>query len=291
MAFSGVNYIDTYHRSGLYPVALPYTIGTEGAGEVVRVGDAVASAGTFKPGDRVAFIAAGSCAEYAAVPAAKAVHVPAGVDLRVAAAALLQGLTAHYLTVSTFPVQRGHTVFVHAGAGGTGGLVVQMAKWRGARVITTTSTAEKAAQAKRLGADEVINYKEKDFHAEVMRLTNNAGVEVVYDSVGKDTWERSLKCLKPLGYLVLFGNSSGPVPPVDPLMLSKQGSVFLTRPSLFHYIATPAALAQRAADVFDLVAKGQLNVRVDREFALAQTADAQLALESGATAGKIVIRI
>lgn len=282
-----MNYIDTYLRTGLYASPLPFTPGREGAGVVERVGEKVSE---FKIGDRVAFFSPGSYAEYAAVPESKLARVPEGVELKTAAAVFLQGLTAHYLTHTTFSVQQGHTALVLAGAGGTGGLVVQMARQRGARVIATVSTKEKAAAARALGAHEVVNYAESDFREEVLRLTNGQGVDVVYDGVGKATWERSLKSLKPLGFLVLFGNSSGAVPPIDPLALSAQGSISMCRPSLVNYIATPQALRERAADLFGMISKGELQVRVDAEFPLEKAAESHAYLESRKALGKILLR-
>jgi NADPH2:quinone reductase len=283
----GVNFIDVYHRTGLYPNPLPLVPGLEGAGVVTAVGAGVT---LFRAGDRVAWTSVlGSYAESHRLPAEKAVAVPAGVDSRTAAAVMLQGLTAHYLSASTFPLAKGHTCLVHAAAGGVGLLLVQMAKRRGARVIGTVGSEAKAALAREAGADEVILYAQEDFLAAVKRLTGGRGVDVVYDGVGKDTALKSLDCLAPRGMMVFFGNASGPVAPIDPLLLSKKGSLFLTRPTLFHYVADRASLEARAADVLGDVAAGRLEVRVDRALPLAQAADAHRALESRQTTGKVLL--
>lgn len=287
IAAAGLNYIDTYHRTGLYPVTLPFTPGMEAAGVVDAVGPDVAGVAV---GDRVAYVfQPGSYAEYSVVAADKVVPVPHEVDLQVAAAALLQGMTAHYLIHSTFPVQAGHTILIHAAAGGTGQLLVQMAKQQGARVFGTASTEEKAALARAAGVDEVIFYTREDFAAAVKRLTDGRGVDVVYDSVGQTTFEGSLDCLRPRGYLVLFGQSSGAVAPFNPLVLNTKGSLFLTRPSLGHYIATREELQQRAAAVLNGIGAGTLTLRVDRTLPLAEAAAAHIALESRATAGKVLL--
>jgi NADPH2:quinone reductase len=281
----GVNFIDIYQRSGLYRVGLPFTPGQEAAGTVEAVGDGVDH---LKAGDRVAYsFVPGAYAEYAVIPAEKLVPVPQGLSSRVAAALMLQGMTAHYLSTDTFPIHTGHTVLVHAAAGGTGQLLVQMAKRRGARVFGTASTPEKAQLARDCGADEVFLYG--DFDTGCKRLTNGHGVDVVYDSVGRDTFDRSLQCLRPRGMMVLFGQSSGPVPPFDPQILNARGSLFLTRPSLGHYILNRDELLKRAWDIFEWAASGQLNVRIDREFPLAQAADAHRALSSRATSGKVLL--
>src|SRR5690242_8089215 len=246
---AGVNFIDIYQRSGQYRGALPLTLGQEAAGVVDAVG---AGPHTVQPGDRVVYAPRqGAYAEYAIVPAAQLVPVPAGIDSRVAAAAMEQGLTAHYLSHSTFPIQAGQTVLVHAAAGGVGRLLVQMAKRRGARVLATVSTADKARLARAAGADEVILYTETDFATETQRLTGGRGVDVVYDSVGKTTFDGSLNCLRPRGMLVLFGQSSGAVPPLDPTVLNAKGSVFLTRPSLAHYLQNHDEVKWRAGELFD----------------------------------------
>ena len=287
MAASGVNFIDIYQRSGQYKGALPFTPGMEGAGIVEAVGEGVAD---FAPGGRAAFgFTQGSYAEYALVPADKLVPVPDGVDLPLAAAAMLQGMTAHYLTHDTFPLQPGHTALVHAAAGGTGALIVQMAKQRGARVLATAGSPEKAEIAQVAGADEVILYRETDFAAEVLRLTAGHGVDVVYDSVGKDTFEPGLTVIRPRGMMVLFGQSSGAVPPLDPQTLNARGSLFLTRPSLGFYTATKEELRMRAAAVFEGIAAGWLTIRVDRSLPLADAALAHDALAGRATRGKLLL--
>ncbi|MDR7433619.1 MAG: quinone oxidoreductase [Armatimonadota bacterium] len=285
---AGVNYIDTYHRRGLYQVPLPFTPGVEAAGVVEDVGPEVSE---VQVGDRVAYTGPlGAYAEYAVVPASRLVKLPEGIDFSTAAAVLLQGMTAHYLTHSTYPLKPGDTALVHAAAGGVGLLLVQVAKMRGARVIGTVSTEEKAALAKEAGADEVILYTKQDFEAEVKRLTDGRGVHVVYESVGKDTFEKSLNCLLPRGYLVLFGQSSGPVPPFDPQILNQKGSLFLTRPTLQHYVATREELLQRAGDVLGWVASGKLKVRIDSTFPLGEAAEAHRRLESRQSAGKILLK-
>jgi NADPH:quinone reductase len=284
---SGINYLDTYHRTGLYPNPLPFVPGMEGAGVVTAVGPEVT---LFRIGDRVAWTSAiGSYAASVKMPAEKAVAVPEGVELRTAAAVMLQGMTAHYLTTSTFPLAKGHTCLVHAAAGGVGLLLVQMAKQRGARVIGTVGGEPKARLARAAGADEVILYRQEDFLAAVKRLTNGRGVDVVYDGVGKETALKSLDCLALRGMMVFFGNASGPVGPLDPLLLSQKGSLFLTRPTLFHYVADRASLAARAADVLGQVAAKRLDVRIDRAFPLAEAAAAHQALESRQTTGKLLL--
>ncbi len=283
----GVNFIDIYHRSGLYPVAFPYTLGQEAAGTVAAVGAGVTGVGV---GDRVAYTGVpGTYAEFAAVPAERLVPLPAGVGARPAAAVLLQGITAEYLTSSTYPLAAGDSCLVHAAAGGVGLLLCQMAKRRGARVIGTVSTEAKAALARAAGADEVILYTRQDFEAEVRRLTGGARVEVVYDSVGKTTFDKSLNCLARRGMLVLYGQSSGPVPPFDPQVLNQKGSLFLTRPSLGHYVATREELLQRAERVLGWVADGSLAVRIGGEYPLAQAAEAQRALAARETTGKLLL--
>jgi NADPH2:quinone reductase len=284
---AGVNFIDIYHRTGKYPGQLPITPGMEGAGTVDAVGAEVSD---LKPGDRVAYaMVQGAYAEYAVVPAHKLVPLPDDVDTHVAAAVMLQGMTAHYLTHSTYPIQPGQTALVHAAAGGLGLLLVQLAKRRGARVIGTVSTEEKARLVKDFGADEVILYTQKDFEAETRRLTDGRGVEVVYDSVGKTTFDKSLNCLKPRGYLVLCGQSSGAVPPLDPQILNSKGSLFLTRPTLGHYIAGRAELLERSGDLFEWIVGGELTVRIDRSFPLAQAAEAHRTLEGRKTHGKLLL--
>jgi NADPH2:quinone reductase len=286
---SGVNFIDVYFRTGLYQAERPIAIGHEGAGVVERVGRDVTD---VKPGDRVAYaMVRGSYAEYAVVPAAQLVTIPDGVETTTAAAVMLQGMTAHYLTHSTFPLERGQTCLVHAAAGGTGGLIVQMARHRGARVIGTTSTAEKAAAARALGADEVIIYTQQDFEIEAKRLTEGRGVDVVYDSVGQATFDKSLKVIRPRGLMALFGQSSGPVPAFDPTILNPRGSLYLTRPSLGHYVATREELQWRAGDVLGMARSGALNVRISGTYPLAEAAQAHRDLEGRKTLGKYVIRM
>ena len=287
LAACGVNFIDTYQRSGAYNVPLPYVAGQEGAGEVVALGEGVAGVAV---GDRVAYTGVGaSYAECVAVPAARAVRLPEGVADATAAAVILQGMTAHYLAVSTFPFQPGHACLLHAAAGGVGLLLTQIAKRRGARVIGTAGTEAKAQLAREAGADEVILYREQDFAAEVARLTDGAGLQVVYDSVGKDTFEKSLDCLAPRGYLALYGQSSGRVPPVDPQTLNAKGSLFLTRPTLGSYALTREELEWRAGEIFGWVADGSLNVHVGGTFPLADAAEAHRRLEGRETTGKLLL--
>lgn len=284
---SGVNYIDIYHRTGLYPGTLPLTLGTEGAGVVAMVGDGVED---VRVNDRVAYTnVQGSYAEYAVVPAERLVPVPTELKLADAAAAMLQGMTAHYLTHSTYPIQTGDRVLVHAAAGGAGLLIVQMAKQRGAQVFGTVSTEEKAALARQAGADEVILYTQEDFEQAIRHHTDGKGVHVVYDSVGRDTFDKSLDCLALRGTMVLFGQSSGPVPPFDPSVLNAKGSLFLTRPTLFHYVADRADLLDRASAVLDMVLSGALTLRVERTFALDEAAEAHRQLESRRTTGKLLL--
>lgn len=287
LAACGVNFIDTYQRSGAYNVPLPHIAGQEGAGEVVALGEGAEGVAV---GDHIAYTGVGaSYAECVAVPAARAVRLPDGVDDATAAAVILQGMTAHYLAVSTFPLQPGHACLVHAAAGGVGLLLTQIAKRRGARVIGTAGTEAKAQLARDAGADEVILYREQDFAAEVARLTDGAGLQVVYDSVGKDTFEKSLDCLAPRGYLALYGQSSGRVPPVDPQTLNAKGSLFLTRPTLGSYALTRAELEWRAGDIFGWVADGSLNVHIGGTFPLAEAAEAHRRLEGRETTGKLLL--
>jgi len=286
LSAAGVNFIDIYHRKGQYPGKRPLTLGQEGAGVVDALGPDVAD---LKPGDRVAYASVqGSYAEYAIVPAARLVPVPAGVGLDLAAAVMLQGMTAHYLAASTFPLNPGDTALVHAAAGGVGQLLVQIAKRRGARVIGTASAA-KLDLARAAGADEVIGYNEEDFEAAVKLLTGGRGVDVVYDSVGQTTFDKSLGCLRPRGYMVLYGQSSGPVAPLDPQVLNGRGSLFLTRPTLGHYVATRAELLERAGELYAWIAAGELKVTVDATFPLAQAADAHRYLEGRQTKGKVLL--
>jgi len=283
----GVNFIEVYFRKGVYKAALPLTPGSEAAGTVEELGPGVPG---FAAGDAVASVSVlGSYAEYALVPAAQLVKVPAGLSMEQAAAALLQGMTAHYLSHSTFPLKAGETALVHAGAGGVGLLLTQMAARLGARVITTVSTKEKAKLSREAGASDAILYTSQDFEAEVKRLTGGKGVDVVYDSVGKDTFEGSLNCLRPRGLLALFGASSGPVPPFDLIQLSGKGSLFITRPTLWHYVATREELEWRAGDVLGWAAKGDLKLRTEFVYPLAEAARAQTDLEARKTTGKILL--
>ena len=284
---AGVNFIDIYQRKGQYKMPLPFTPGGEAAGVVDAAGPGVTE---VRVGERVASTAMmGAYAEYALAPAAQLVPVPAGIDARTAAAAMLQGMTAHYLTHSTFPLHPDQTALIHAAGGGVGQLLVQYAKRLGARVIGTAGTDRKAQLAREAGADEMILYTQQDFEAETKRLTNGAGVDVVYDSVGKDTFDKSLNCLKRRGYLVLFGQSSGPVPPMDPQILNAKGSLFLTRPTLVHYMATREELLWRANDVFTSILDDLLRVRIDKTFPLAQATDAHAYLEDRKTEGKVLL--
>jgi NADPH2:quinone reductase len=286
IAASGVNFIDIYHRKGLYKGKYPLALGQEGAGTVDAVGAGVAD---VAPGDRVTYASVqGSHAEYAIVPAARLVAIPAGVSFEQAAAVMLQGMTAHYLATSTFPLKAGDTALVHAAAGGVGHLLTQIAKLRGARVVGTASTS-KLDLARSAGADEVIDYTKEDFEAETKRLTGGKGVDVVYDSVGVTTFDHSLNCLRPRGYMVLYGQSSGPVPPLDPQVLNAKGALFLTRPTLAPYIATREELMERAYDLFGWLAAGKLEVRVDTTFPLDKAADAQKYLEDRKTKGKVLL--
>lgn len=285
---SGVNFLDVYFRTALYKSERPIAIGNEAAGVIEAVGEGVTD---LRPGDRVAYtMVRGTYAEYAVVPAVNIVKLPDGLAFETAAALLLQGTTAHYLTRTTFPLNASHTCLVHAAAGGAGGLVVQMAKAAGARVIGTTSTEDKAREVRALGADHVINYVEQDFETEVKQLTGGAGVHVVYDSVGKTTFEKSLKVLRTRGMLVLFGQSSGAVPPVDPLTLNA-GSLFLTRPSLGHYLTPPDELRWRVGEVFDMAARGTLQVRISGSYPLADAAQAHRDLEGRKSHGKLLLNV
>jgi NADPH2:quinone reductase len=290
IAASGVNFIDVQHRAGRYkPPALPFTVGSEAAGTVAAVGPGVRD---LRVGDRVAYtMIVGSYAEYAAVAAHRLVPVPAAVKLEDAAAVMLQGTTAHYLTHSTFALQAGDTALVHAAAGGAGQMIVQVARIRGATVYGTVGSDKKAALAREAGAHETIDYTKQDFAAEVKRLTNGRGVDVVYDSVGKDTFAKSLDCLRPRGMLALFGFSSGPVAPFDPAVLGAKGSLFLTRPGLNQYIATREELLARTADLFKWLASGELKPRVDRVLPLADAAEAHRVLESRASQGKLLLAV
>lgn len=283
----GVNFIDIYHRTGLYKVSCPFTPGMEAAGVVDAVGE---NAANVSLGDRVAYtMSLGTYAEFSVVPARHLVRLPNFIDFQSGAAALLQGMTAHYLARSTHPLRSGQTAVIHAAAGGVGLLLIQIAKMMGARTIGTVSTEEKAALARAAGADHVIRYDRDDFEAEVKRITEGEGVEVVYDSVGRATFEKSLKCLKHRGLLVLFGQSSGPVPPFDLNILGGRGSLYLTRPSLAHYSANEEELAWRAGDLFQWIDEGILKLRIERTFPLQDAAEAHRALEERKTTGKVLL--
>jgi NADPH2:quinone reductase len=284
---AGVNFIDVYFHEGRYPAPLPFINGQEAAGLVVAVG---ADVTTVRLGDRVAYAGAlGSYAEYAAVPAERLVKIPDELDFNQAAAAMLQGMTAHYLTHSTYPVRSGDTVLIHAAAGGVGLLLVEMARNLGARVIGTAGSDEKAHLARDAGADEVIVYTKQDFETETRRLTEGQGVHVVYDGVGKDTFAKDLNVLRPRGYLVLFGGASGAVPPFDLLELTKHGSLYLTRPSLQHYIATRVELEQRSNDVLQMIVRGDLKVRIHKPYPLEEAPQAHRDLEGRKTTGKLLL--
>ena len=284
---AGVNFIDTYHRRGWYPIPAPFTPGVEAAGVVDALGAGVTG---IAVGDRVAYgLTIGSYAEYSLVSAGVIVPLPDGVSFEEGAAAMIQGMTAHYLACSTYPLQPSDTCLIHAAAGGTGALLVQIAKIRGARVLGTVSSAEKEAIARECGADEVIRYTEKDFETEVKRLTDGKGVNVVYDSVGLTTFDKSLSCLRPRGYMVLFGQASGIVPPVDPQTLNQKGSLYLTRPVLGAYTLTREELLGRASDVFGWIADGRLKIRQDQTFPLAQAQAAHEYLEGRQTKGKVLL--
>jgi NADPH:quinone reductase len=284
---AGVNFIDIYHRTGAYKIPLPITPGQEGAGTVTAVGPGVTDVNV---GDRVAWTGIfGSYAECIAVPADRLVKLPPGVGTKTAAAVMLQGMTAHYLACSTYPLKQGDRCLVHAGAGGVGLLLTQIARLRGAGVITTVSTDEKATLSREAGADAVVVYTRDDFEAEVKRITDGRGVQVVYDSVGQATFARSLNALATRGLLVLFGQSSGPVAPIDPQILNQKGSLYLTRPTLVHYIATREDLQTRAGDLFRWIAAGQLRVRMEFEFPLKDAALAHRALEGRKTTGKVLL--
>jgi NADPH:quinone reductase len=283
----GVNFIDIYQRTGLYPLQTPFTLGMEGAGIVDAVGEGVSE---VKPGDRVAYaMILGSYAEYAVVPAWRLALLPANVDAQSGAALMLQGMTAHYLTHSTYPLKKGESALVHAAAGGVGLLLIQIAKQLGATVIGTVSTEAKAKLAKDAGADHLILYTQTDFVDEIKKITAGRGVQVVYDSVGQSTFEKSLDCLRPRGTMVLFGQSSGPVPPFDAGKLAAKGSLFLTRPSLIHYTLDRAELLERASDLFSWTASSKLKLRIEKTFTLAEAAEAHRQLEGRKTAGKIIL--
>ncbi len=287
VAASGLNFIETYQRSGVYPGLLPFTPGAEFAGTVDATGPGVTG---FQLGERVA-TATGSAgyAGYALAPSERLVQVPAAISLEQAAAVMLQGMTAHYLALSTFTLKPRDTALVHAAAGGVGHLLVQIARLRGARVIATVSTEEKARLAVEAGADEVILYTQQDFEAETKRLTGGQGVDVVYDGVGKTTFAKGLNCLKPRGYMVLYGGASGQVEPINPQILNQKGSLFLTRPTLGHYLLTRKELLQRAGDLFDWIESGQLKVRIDKSFPLPEAASAHVYIEERRTKGKVLL--
>jgi NADPH:quinone reductase len=284
---AGVNFIDVYNREGRYKVQLPFVLGQEGAGTVTAVG---ADVKRLKVGDRVAWTSVlGSYAEYVAVPADRLVAIEPGVSERQAAASMLQGMTAHYLSHDTYPLKRGETTLIHAAAGGVGLLLVQMAHNIGARVIGTVSTDEKAKLAREAGADEIIFYTKSDFEAETKRLTGSKGVDAVYDSVGKTTFDKGLNILRPRGMMVLFGGSSGAVPPFDPIVLTQKGSLFLTRPSLGNYIATREELMARSGAVFGMIADGKLKLRIEHTYPLAEAQRAHRDLEGRKTTGKLLL--
>ena len=284
---SGINYIDVYFRSGQYKAELPVTLGMEAGGTVSAVGPGVTD---VKVGDKVAYTGIpGAYAEYAAVPASRLVTLPAGISTKQGAAAMLQGMTAHYLACSTYPLKPGDVCLVHAAAGGVGLLLSQIAKMRGARVIGTVSTEEKAKLAREAGASDVILYTTQDFEAEVKRLTDGKGVHVVYDSVGKTTFDKGFNCLRPRGVMALYGQSSGPTGPFDLQVLNAKGSVFLTRPSLFHYVATRPELLQRAGEILGWIRDGKLKLRMELTFPLKEAAEAHRQLEGRKTTGKVLL--
>jgi len=287
---SGVNFVDTYYRSGLYkPPALPFVLGSEGAGVVTALGEGVDN---LRVGDRVGYaMSVGSYAEFATVPAWKLARLPDSMDFKTGAAIMLQGMTAHYLCYSTYGLRAGDTALVHAGAGGVGQLLIQIARQLGARVIATAGNSEKAKLARDVGANETILYSSQDFEAEVKRLTAGRGVEVVYDGIGAATWEKSLNCLRPRGYLVLYGQASGPIPAVDPLLLMSKGSLFLTRPTLHHYASSHEEIQGRANDLFSWLSSGNLKLRYDFVFPLKDAAKAHVELEARRTTGKVLLQV
>ncbi len=288
---AGVNFIDVYNREGRYKAPLPLVLGQEAAGTILALGsDLLDKKNGFSVGDPVAYtMTLGSYADYAAVPAERLVKIPAGVSEREAAAAILQGMTAHYLAYDTYPLKKGETALIHAAAGGVGLLLVQMAHNIGARVIATVSTEEKAKLARGAGADDIILYTQADFEAETKRLTGGKGVDVVYDSVGKTTFDKGLNLLRPRGMMVLFGGSSGAVAPIDPLVLTQKGSIFLTRPSLGNYVASPRELQQRTGAVFGMIRDGELKLRIEHVYPLAEAQQAHRDLESRKTTGKLLL--
>jgi NADPH2:quinone reductase len=287
VAAAGVNFVDVYYRIGLYPVALPFTPGVEAAGVVDAVGSGVTE---VKAGDRVAYsMDQGTYADYALVTAWKLVPIPDAVDFQQAATLMVQGMTAHFLACSTYPLGPTDTALVHAAAGGVGQILVQIAKQRGARVIATVSTEEKARIARDVGADDVIMYTSEDFEARTRELTDGHGVEVVYDGVGKSTFEQSINSLRPRGYMVSYGNASGAVPPVAPLVLMSKGSLFLTRPTMGHYMLNRDELLERANDLFRWTAEGALRLRIDRTWPLSEAGEAHRYLEGRGTKGKVLL--
>lgn len=287
---AGVNFVDTYYRAGLYkPPAFPYTVGSEGAGIVSAVGPGVE---TVRVGDRVAYaMAPGSYAEFAVVPAWKLALLPDALDFKAGAAIMLQGMTAHYLCYSTYALRSGDVALAHAGAGGVGQLLIQIARRLGARVFATAGTTEKAELARAAGAHETILYTKQDFEAEVKKLTAGRGVDVVYDGVGAATCEKSLNCLRPRGYLVLYGQASGPIPSIDPLTLMSKGSIFLTRPTLVHYAASRDEIQWRATDLFQWIASSELKLHHDFVFPLEDAARAHTELEARRTTGKVLLQV
>ena len=283
----GVNFIDVYLREGRYPAQLPFIDGQEGAGIVAEIGNDVK---TLKPGDRVAYTSVlGSYAEYAAVPADRLLKVPDAITDQQAAATMLQGMTAHYLIFSTYPLKKGETALIHAAAGGVGLLLVQMARNIGAHVIGTAGSEDKTQLAREAGADEVINYNQQDFEAETRRMTDGKGVHVVYDGVGRSTFEKDLNVMRLRGYVVLFGGASGPVPPIDPIKLSQKGSLFLTRPTLISYTSTREELEWRANDLFNMIAAGKLKMRIPHIYKLEEAQQAHRDLEARKTTGKLLL--
>lgn len=283
----GLNFTDIYQRKGLYPNPLPYVLGHEFSGVVDSVGEGVTN---FHPGDRVCTgSGSGGYAEYAIAPASKLIQLPDHISFEIAAAIILQGITAHYLSTSSYPLNPGDTALIHAAAGGVGQLLVQMAKMRGANVIATVSNEKKAKIATQLGADNVILYSEGDFEHEVNKITQNQGVEVVYDGVGQATFLKGLNCLKPRGYMVLYGQASGPVEPIDPQILNRKGSLYLTRPSMNHYMLTRSETMQRSTDLFNWIEKGKLNIRIDKKFNLEEAKLAHEYMENRSTKGKVLL--
>ena len=285
---AGLNFIDTYHRSGLYSMSLPFIPGLEGAGTVLEVGEA---APEFSVGDRVGWVhVTGSYSERHLIPRGKAIPLPDGIDTSIAAALLLQGLTAHYLASDTFPLEQGHRCLIHAGAGGVGLLLTQIAKLRGAEVITTVGSADKAKLSTAAGADHVIVYTEEDFKESVETIAGPHGIDVVYDGVGATTFEKGLDLLRVRGLMVTFGNASGPPPEISPLILAQKGSIFLTRPTMAHYLLTREELIGRAQDLFAWVKSGDLEIRISAEYPLSEAAEAHRALEGRATTGKVLLK-